>query len=401
MSRLAQCAAAETPSPRDVVERLNALGNDESLHDPLGCNVVQRILGVYEVVLATDQVGPTELLGVLGHHVHRPVQMPHVTAPAPAYLKVLLVEIKVRIEGSISDIRVLADHYVPAGIPSQTHAFGNSGRNAGGFDRDIGASASGEITNCTQPFFLCGAGDVNNDVNTEPFRCSEADFRAADHDYLAGATQLCKHSSRKSDRTGTLNDDSVTKADLGKSYRMQCSGHAAAGRQECAPLQFGRQRNYVDIRPQVDELRPPAEESVVGGQRDAIHLPRRTSGGRVPDCAVPAAPTVSVHIEERHDLPGRNRLTIDVEDGYSIGSNGDLVDPPDTDVTGDDRVWHTGQLALGEMSVSAAHFTPERHQQDSTLLKPRAIKRTHFNSLTWGRQDSGRYHLILIPSGSI
>jgi len=46
MSRLAQCAAAETPSPRDVVERLDALGNDESLHDPLGFDVVQRILGV-------------------------------------------------------------------------------------------------------------------------------------------------------------------------------------------------------------------------------------------------------------------------------------------------------------------------------------------------------------------
>ena len=85
------------------------------------------------------------------------------------------------------------------------------------------------------------------------------------------------------------------------------------------------------------ELRPPAEESVVGGQRDAIHLPRQTSGGRVPHCAVPAAPTASVHIEERHYLPGRNRLTIDVEDGYS-SSNGDLVDHPDTDVTGDDRV---------------------------------------------------------------
>jgi hypothetical protein len=175
--------------------------------------------------------------------------MADITTPAPAYLKVLLVEIKVRIEGSISDIRVLAHHYVPAGIPSETHAFGNSGRNAGGFDRDIGASASGEITNCTKPFFRCGAGDVNNDVNTEPFRCSEADFGAADHNDLAGATQLRKHSGRKSDRTGTLNDDSVTKADLGKSYRMQCSGHAAAGRQESAPLQFGRQRNDMDIRP--------------------------------------------------------------------------------------------------------------------------------------------------------
>ena len=156
--------------------------------------------------------------------------MPHITAPAPAYLKVLLVEIKVRIEGSVSDIRVLADHYVTAGIPSQTHAFGNRGRYAGGFDRDIGASASGEITNCIQPFFLCGAGDVNNDVNTEPFRCSEADFRAADHNYLAGATHLCKHSSRKSDRTGTLNDDSVTKADLATAHssRLKVLGDTVA-----------------------------------------------------------------------------------------------------------------------------------------------------------------------------
>jgi len=150
------------------------------------------------------------MLGVLGHHVHRPVEMPHITTPAPAYLKVLLVEIKVRIERSVSDIRVLADHYVPAGIPSQTHAFGNRGRYAGGFDRDIGASASGEITNCIQPFFLCGAGDVNNDVNTEPFRCSEADFRA--------------------DRTGTLNDDSVTKADLATAHssRLKVLGDTVA-----------------------------------------------------------------------------------------------------------------------------------------------------------------------------
>jgi hypothetical protein len=71
------------------------------------------------------------------------------------------------------------------------------------------------------------------------------------------------------------------------------------------------------------------------------------------DCAVPAPPTVSIHIEERHDLPGRDRLTIDVENGCTTGSNADLVDHPDADVTGDDRIRHTGQLALGQMCVSA------------------------------------------------
>jgi hypothetical protein len=105
----------------------------------------------------------------------------------------------------------------------------------------------------------------------------------------------------------------------------------------------------------------------------------------VPDGAVPAPPTVSIHIKERHDLPCHDRLAIDVEDGSPAGADADLVDHPDADVTGDDRIRHTGQLAFGQMRVGAAHFTPQRLQQDSTLLKPRRIKRTHFDSLTRGR----------------
>ena len=100
---------------------------------------------------------------------------------------------------------------------------------------------------------------------------------------------------------------------LAEAHGVQRGRHAAARRQEGAPVELGRERDDVHARPQVDVLGPAAEEPVVGRQRDAIDLARRAAGRGVGDRAVPAPPAVPVDVEERDDLPDGERLAVDVE----------------------------------------------------------------------------------------
>ena len=86
------------------LERLLPRGsrNDQRLDDALRRDVVERVLGMREVVLTADQLRPRELLGVLGHDLDGAVDVADVAAPAATDVQMLLVEIEVRVERRVA-----------------------------------------------------------------------------------------------------------------------------------------------------------------------------------------------------------------------------------------------------------------------------------------------------------
>ena len=219
-------------------------------------------------------------------------------------------------------------------------------------------------------------------------RGREAHLRSADDDHLAGTPELREDGGREPHRAGALDENGVTELDVAEAHGVQRGRHAAARRQEGAPVERGRERDDVHARPEVDVLGPATEEPFVGRQRDAVDLARRAPGRRVRDRAVPAPPAVPVDVEERDDLPGPERLAVDVEHR----SLADLVDHADADVARDDRVRDARQLTPGEVDVGAAHLASQRLEQDASGLEARALERAHLHRCPWCGEDCGGDH---------
>ena len=94
-------------------------------------------------------------------------------------------------------------------------------------------------------------------------RRGQAHLGAAHDDHLTGAAELGQDRGGQSDRARALDEDRVAELHLAQAHRVQRGRHAAAGGEEGAPVELGRERDDVDAGPEMDVLGPAAEQAFV------------------------------------------------------------------------------------------------------------------------------------------
>ncbi len=96
-----------------------------------------------------------------------------------------------------------------------------------------------------------------------------------------------------------------------------------------------------------------------------------------------------MHIQESDDVADSDEAAINV--GHRPAC---FYHPPHRYVAGNDRVWHTGQVAVMQMHIGAAHFGKDRLQQNAARLHVGGGQVLHFNRSVGGSHHCGERHLL-------
>ena len=152
--------------------------------------------------------------------------MTKVGSPAASNFEMPTVNVRVRVDGNFTMVRIVPDNDVPPAVSGHTHALRNGRRRSGRLDRNVRSTITGQGMNLVNCRLVIGCVDMQHVIRSELLGNLQSIGMSIDDDHSGGTGQSSQHGHIQPHRPASLNRHAIAQPNFRSINRMNRSGQA-------------------------------------------------------------------------------------------------------------------------------------------------------------------------------